>query len=122
MAAGEQTRPPFPLPTDPPRYPPQAATLASVGPLSTLLDATGLQSYTSGVWAPPPGLFGCKSDPDDLDHAVLLVGYGSDNGTDYWLVKNSWGESWGEKGYFRIKRGDSMCGINTMVTYPKVQH
>mmetsp|Transcript_10339 Transcript_10339/g.32825 ORF Transcript_10339/g.32825 Transcript_10339/m.32825 type:complete len:356 (+) Transcript_10339:37-1104(+) len=99
-----------------------ASTLASVGPLSTLMDATNLQSYKSGIWAPQPGLFGCKSDVDSLDHAVLLVGYGTDNGTDYWLVKNSWGESWGEKGFFRIKRGDSMCGINTMVTFPKVQH
>ena len=51
------------------------------------------------------------------DHAVVVVGYGTENGVDYWLIKNSWGTQWGEKGYMRIKRGVGMCGIGgTLVT------
>ena len=51
------------------------------------------------------------------DHAITVVGYGSENGQKFWLLKNSWGTGWGENGYMRILRGYSMCGIgNTIVT------
>lgn len=94
--------------------------LYSQGPLSVLLDATYLQFYKSGVWQGYlPGtnpLLGCR--PSNLDHAVLLVGYGTDASVneDFWTVKNSWGADWGEDGYFRIARGSGACGINTAVT------
>ena len=91
-----------------------AAQLMARGPLSVLLDATMLQYYKRGVW--DPKILKCKSDGTDLDHAVLLVGWGVDGKKPYWTVKNSWGTRWGEDGYFRIARGKGMCGINSQVT------
>ena len=72
-----------------------AAYLVNHGPLSVGLNAIWLQFYSSGISDP----YYC---PDDIDHAVLLVGYGVHTNilgekTPYWIVKNSWGESWGEK-------------------------
>ena len=55
-------------------------------------------SYRGGIYA------GCTGSPA-TNHVVAVVGYGTDNGVDYWLVKNSWGSEWGEKGYIRNKRG-----------------
>lgn len=60
----------------------------------------------------------CKNSADDVNHAVLAVGYGTENGIDYWLIKNSWGASWGDNGYFKMKRGVNMCGIANCNSYP----
>lgn len=90
--------------------------LEQIGPLSVLLDASFLQLYKKGIFDP---IFCSKTE---LDHAVLMVGYGVDSSEDsnsdtpYWIIKNSWGEKWGEEGYFRIRRGKGTCGINTEVT------
>jgi hypothetical protein len=69
------------------------------------------------------GIFDNKNCGDSLDHGVLIAGYGSANGSDYWLVKNSWGTSWGEAGYIRFIRasgtGEAICGLNLQASYPE---
>jgi C1A family cysteine protease len=91
-----------------------AAYLAQNGPLSIGINAANLQLYMGGISDP----FFCS--PKKIDHGVLIVGYGEENGKKFWKIKNSWGEGWGEKGYFRIIRGKGKCGLNTMVTHSKV--
>jgi len=89
------------------------AHLATVGPLGISVAASTFKDYHGGVFS------GCPYDQNiQLNHAVQLVGYGSDFSpagvVDYWLVRNSWGESWGENGYIRILREASpQCGMDT---------
>jgi len=91
-----------------------AAFLVANGPLSIAMDAGILQSYTSGIIKPGPG--DCSTT--SLDHAIVIVGYGVEGSTPFWIVRNSWGASWGEQGYFRIIRGKGACGLNAGVVFP----
>jgi len=92
-----------------------AAYLVQNGPISVALNADLLMSYDSGIINPSSD---DDCDPTELDHALLIVGYDVDSTTNtpYWIIKNSWADSWGEQGYFRIVRGKGACGLNNAVS------
>lgn len=53
----------------------------------------------------------------DVNHAVLAVGYGVEDGVPYWLIKNSWGGEWGDNGYFKMEMGKNMCGKSFLTSF-----
>ncbi|XVF60853.1 hypothetical protein PTKIN_Ptkin08bG0081400 [Pterospermum kingtungense] len=86
-------------------------------PISVSIDASGyaFHFYSSGIFTGDCGT--------ELDHGVTAIGYGTfEDGTKYWLIKNSWGTGWGEKGYIRmqqdIKAKEGLCGIAIDSSYP----
>jgi len=91
--------------------------VASVGPVTIAYDASTREfgSYQSGIYQ------SANCQPQRTSHAVLVVGYGTEGGVDYWLCKNSWGASWGLKGYFKMARNkNNHCGVCTAASYPVV--
>ena len=85
-------------------------------PVSITLDANSdvFQSYSSGILDSPK----CGTE---LDHAVMAVGYGTEDGKDFYIVRNSWGTQWGDKGYIKIAAvdGKGICGIQQVSLYPE---
>jgi len=106
------------------------AAVAIHGPIAVAIDATTLSFYEHGVYESQ-----LCSIVTRLNHAVLVVGYGTElkytldkwtgeesvENIDYWIIKNSYGEKWGENGYFKLRRNfGNMCGVASLASYPLV--
>lgn len=89
--------------------------VAKHGPISVAIDASRktFSFYSNGIYYDPE----CGNKLEQLDHAVLLVGYGTINDNPYWLVKNSWSNYWGNDGYILMSPKDNNCGVETDPTY-----
>ena len=93
------------------------AALFQNGPVSVAFEViAGFKNYQSGTYFNSS----CNNTANDVNHAVLAVGYGHNatEGMDYWIIKNSWGATWGDNGYFKMQRGVNMCGIAMCNSYP----
>lgn len=93
------------------------AAVAIAGPVTVGIDHkhSSFQFYSSGIFYEPSCSY------TKLTHAMLVVGYGTYKGIDYWLVKNSWGKNWGYNGYIMMSRGKyNQCGIATKALYPTI--
>jgi cathepsin L len=104
----------------PAQNPSQLMAAINLGPVAVAIEADqqSFQFYSTGVLA-------ASSCGQQLDHGVLVVGYGNDSttGKDFWKVKNSWGGSWGQAGYILLERGSSgsvdTCGVLNQPSYPR---
>lgn len=82
--------------------------VANTGPVVTAMEATrNFVYYGEGIFED----WRCLDRKRDVDHAIVIVGYGSENGKDYWIIKNSWGKDWGMDGYAKYRRNKHTCSI-----------
>ncbi|KAK3094492.1 hypothetical protein FSP39_002446 [Pinctada imbricata] len=91
------------------------AAVANVGPIAAAVDATqrSFQLYKSGVYDEP------KCNNKNVDHSLVIVGYGTVKGKQFYNAKNSWGTSWGDEGYIMLSRNkNNQCGVANMASYP----
>jgi cathepsin H len=94
-----------------------AERLYNAGPISISFQVVnGFKNYISGVYT----VQNCGTTTKDVNHAVLATGYGVEDGSPFWNVKNSWGPNWGNKGYFKIIRGKNMCALAQCNSYPLI--
>merc|ERR1712050_826593 len=92
--------------------------LVTKGPINVnIMVPEEMLYYDSGVL----NVSTCKYDKTQIDHAVVLTGYGTDkDGTDYYTIRNSWSTYWGDEGYIKIARGDFDCCVSCEAGYPEV--
>jgi len=96
-----------------------AERLYNAGPMAvSFMVISGFNTYKSGVYK----VNNCGKTTQDVNHAVVATGYGVENGVKFWNVKNSWGESWGSHGYFKIERGTNMCAFAQCNSYPLIDN
>uniref|UniRef100_A0A8C6J8G1 Cathepsin K n=1 Tax=Melopsittacus undulatus TaxID=13146 RepID=A0A8C6J8G1_MELUD len=91
--------------------------VARIGPIAVGIDASlpSFQFYSRGVY------YDQSCNGQNINHAVLAVGYGTQKGTKHWIIKNSWGEEWGNKGYVLLARNrDNACGIANLASFPRM--
>lgn len=94
-----------------------ADRLYNAGPISVSFKVVnGFKNYVGGVYSNE----NCGTGPMDVNHAVLATGYGVEDGKAFWNIKNSWGNTWGLNGYFKILRGENMCAIAQCNAYPLI--
>lgn len=93
-----------------------AAVLQTVGPVAACLQVLrDFQFYSAGIYSNPT----CASSAAQSNHCVGVVGFDVSEGvTPFWIVRNSWGPSWGQGGYIFVARGANMCGIASQTYYP----
>ncbi|KAK5861726.1 hypothetical protein PBY51_017180 [Eleginops maclovinus] len=93
-----------------------AVALFKAGPISVGIDAglSTFQFYQKGIY------YDRNCNKDDINHAVLAVGFGvNSKGKKFWIVKNSWSDTWGKQGYIMMARNrDNLCGIANLASYP----
>ena len=95
--------------------------VATMGPIAAYVQIRDAKDY-KGQTSPVFFTEDCAATRyQDLDHAVMITGYGTtDDGQDYWIIKNSWGTSWGRDGYMWLTRGENHCGIGFNAFVPVV--
>lgn len=95
-----------------------AQALVGYQPVSIAFEVVSdFMHYKDGVYSSTD----CKNGPEDVNHAVLSVGYGELKGKKFWDVKNSWSDTWGHHGYFKIERGVNMCGLAQCTSFALIQ-
>merc|ERR1712032_118249 len=91
--------------------------LVQRGPISVSIQVPdAMLYYDTGVLR----THDCKYNASQIDHAVVLVGYGTQGSDDYYLIRNSWSTYWGDLGYIKIARGDNDCCVACEAGYPEV--
>jgi len=87
--------------------------LVYVNPTGTAIYASYMFDYAGGIYDDSRCCESVYDGACDINHGVAVIGYGSEGGKDYWLIKNSWGTGWGENGFLRMKRGTGHCAVGT---------